>query len=240
MRAALRCVRLQHRDADRARPRPARSPRHSAPRAPAPRRAAASTGWGACQPPSPNDVPDPGYVDSNCDGIDGDASKGIFVAGGGTNSSTCGLAYNSPCQTISFGIMRGVQTSRPNVYVQTGTYNEVIVMQSGVNVWGGYDFNWQRGPYSNAANRVTVNGAQDTTTGGDGEYLTVRAHDLIVPVDDRQHGVGRPGRAGPRRQQRSRRSLELRRPRQGRERDALACGSAGRRRRTRWQRHGGQ
>lgn len=140
------------------------------------------TGWGACQPPSQTDVPDTGYVDSNCDGIDGDASKGIFVAGGGTNSATCGLAYNAPCQTISFGIVRGVMTSRPNVYVQAGTYNEVIVMQSGVNVWGGYDFNWQRGPYSVAANRVTVNGAQDNGTGGDGEYLTVRAHDLIVPA----------------------------------------------------------
>src|SRR5262249_10830622 len=30
--------------------------------------------------------------------------------------------------------------------------------------------------------RVTVIGKQDTGTGGDGEYLTVRARDLIVPV----------------------------------------------------------
>ncbi|HET9990262.1 MAG TPA: hypothetical protein VFQ65_17145, partial [Kofleriaceae bacterium] len=134
---------------------------------------AGAGGWGMCQPPSPNDVPDPSYVDSNCDGIDGDASKGIFVAGGGTNSSTCGLAFNMPCQTISFAIVRAVQTSRPNVYVQAGTYNEVIVMLNGVNVWGGYDFNWQRGPYSTPANRVTVIGTQDTSTGGDGEYLTV-------------------------------------------------------------------
>ncbi len=143
-------------------------------------------GWGTCQPPSQSDSPDAGYVDSNCDGIDGDAAKGIFVAGGGANTATCGLAFNAPCQTISFGIIRGVQESRPNVYVQAGTYHEVIVMQSGVNVWGGYDFNWQRGPYSTAANRVTVVGMQDTTTGGDSEYLTVRAHDLIVgaTIDD--------------------------------------------------------
>ena len=139
-------------------------------------------GWGACAPPSTIDNPDANYVDSNCDGIDGDASKGIFVAGGGTNSSTCGLAYNTPCQTISFGVVRGVQAGRPNVYVQAGTYNEVIVLLNGVNIWGGYDFNWQRGPYSSAAHKVTVVGAQDTTTGGDGEYLTVRAHDLIVGV----------------------------------------------------------
>jgi hypothetical protein len=143
---------------------------------------AGAAGWGTCQPPSMTDVPDNSYIDSNCDGIDGDASKGIFVAGGGANTATCGLVYNSPCQTISYGIVRGVQESRPNVYVQSGTYNEVVVLLNGVNVWGGYDFNWQRGPYSDAAHRVVVTGGQDTTAGGDGEYLTVRAHDLIVPV----------------------------------------------------------
>ncbi|MFT3695167.1 MAG: hypothetical protein QM831_18665 [Kofleriaceae bacterium] len=139
-------------------------------------------GWAACAPPSTTDDPDATYADTNCDGIDGDASKGIFVAGGGANSATCGLTYSTPCQTISYGIVRAVQASRNNVYVQAGTYNEVMVLVSGVNVWGGYDFNWQRNAYSNAANRVTVIGAQDNGTGGDGEWLTVRAHDLIVPV----------------------------------------------------------
>ena len=140
------------------------------------------TGWGTCAPPSATDDPDATYTDNNCDGIDGDITKGIFVAGGGTNTGTCGLTKTTPCQTISFGIVRGVQSSRPNVYVQAGTYNEVVVLLNGINVWGGYDFNWQRGPYSNNANRVTVTGGQDTTAGGDSEYLTVRAHDLIVPV----------------------------------------------------------
>lgn len=141
-----------------------------------------AAGWGACQAPSATDTPDATYKDDNCDGIDGEYTKGIFVAGAGVNNATCGLTHSTPCQTISFAIVRGVQTSRPNVYVQAGTYNEVVVLVNGVNVWGGYDFNWKRGPYSNAANRVTVTGGQDTSTGGDGEYLTVRAHDLIVPV----------------------------------------------------------
>ncbi|MBA3460069.1 MAG: hypothetical protein H0T46_08925, partial [Deltaproteobacteria bacterium] len=141
-----------------------------------------TAGWGACAAPSTMDTPDAAYTDNNCDGIDGDYMKGIFVAGGGTNNATCGLTHTTPCQTISFGIVRGVQASRPNVYVQAGTYNEVIVLLNGVSVWGGYDFAWQRGPYSNNANKVTVTGGQDTTTGGDGEYLTVRAHDLIVPA----------------------------------------------------------
>ncbi|MBV8755650.1 MAG: hypothetical protein JO257_00150, partial [Deltaproteobacteria bacterium] len=141
-----------------------------------------TAGWGGCTPPSMSDVPDGTYADQNCDGIDGDITKGIFVAGGGANTATCGLTFSTPCQTISFGIVRAVQDAKQHVYVQAGTYNEVIVMQSGVNVWGGYDFNWQRGPYTNPAHRVTVIGKQDLSAGGDGEWLTVRAHDLIVPV----------------------------------------------------------
>ena len=142
----------------------------------------ASPGWSVCEPPSPTDDPDGNYTDDNCDGIDGDITKGIFVSGAGANTATCGLVYTDPCQTISFCIVRAVQAGKQNVYVQAGTYNEVVVLINGVNVWGGYDFNWQRGPSTSPGHTVTIVGAQDTTTGGDGEYLTVRAHDLIVPV----------------------------------------------------------
>jgi hypothetical protein len=141
-----------------------------------------ATGWGTCQPPSMTDTPDATYTDQNCDGIDGDITKGIFVAGGGTDSATCGLTYSMPCRTISHGIVRAVTEARQHVYVQAGTYNGVVVLVNGVNVWGGYDFNWQRGAYSNPAHRVELVGAQDTGTGGDGEWLTVRAHNVIVPV----------------------------------------------------------
>jgi hypothetical protein len=141
-----------------------------------------TAGWGACAPPSATDDPDGTYTDDNCDGIDGDITKGIFVAGGGANTGTCGLTTSTPCQTISFGIIRAVQAGKQNVYVQSGTYNEVVVLLNGINVWGGYDFGWQRGPYSDPAHRVTIVGAQDTGTGGDGEFMAVRAHDLIVGV----------------------------------------------------------
>lgn len=141
-----------------------------------------ATGWGACQPPATTDDPDATYADSNCDGIDGDVARGIFVAGAGVNSATCGLSHTSPCQTISHGIIRAASTGRNHVFVQAGTYNEVVVLVNGVNVWGGYDFGWQRGPYGSPGHTVTITGGQDNSVGGDGEYLAVRAHDLIVPV----------------------------------------------------------
>lgn len=141
-----------------------------------------ATGWGTCAPPSNTDLPDGSYQDDNCDGIDGDVGRGIFVAGGGSNTATCGLSSQTPCQTIRYGIVRAVTEGHNQVFVQAGVYNEVVVLLNGINVWGGYDFSWQRAGYATAGHVTTIAGAQDTGTGGDGEWLAVRAHDLIVPV----------------------------------------------------------
>lgn len=167
---------------------------------------AGATGWGSCAPPAATDTPDAAYLDDNCDGIDGDITAGIFVSTSGSNGASCGLVYTDPCLTISFGISRATATGRTNVYVQSGTYGEVVIVASNIKVWGGYNVQWQRGPYSTAANRVIIAGAQDNTTGGAGEYLAVRAHnvtnaqlaDLIIrgPAAAGQGGaVGRDGRS---------------------------------------------
>ena len=141
-----------------------------------------ATGWSGCQPPASTDDPDATYTDANCDGIDGDVTRGVFVAGGGANTPSCGLVSTSPCQTISYGIVRAATVGRNHVFVQAGTYTEVVVLVNGINVWGGYDFAWQRAGYASPGHRVEIIGAQDNAAGGDGEYLAVRAHDLIVPV----------------------------------------------------------
>jgi hypothetical protein len=141
---------------------------------------AGASGWGTCQPPSMTDDPDATYTDQNCDGLDGDMARAIFVAGGGANNATCGLTYMTPCQTISYGITRAVSAGRPHVYVQAGMYNEVVVLANGVSVYGGYNFNWKRGAYSDPQHRVTINGGEDT--GGDSEWLAVRAHSIPTQV----------------------------------------------------------
>ncbi|MBP9206396.1 MAG: hypothetical protein KBG28_20655 [Kofleriaceae bacterium] len=146
------------------------------------RTCAGATGWGGCQPPSVTDDPDIAFVDDNCDGLDGDTARAIFVAGGGANTTSCGLGPTTPCQTISYGVVRAVGAGRQHVYVQAGTYAEVVVLLNGVTVVGGYDFGWQRGPTTDPAHRVTITGGQDSGPGGDGEYLGVRAHDLVVPA----------------------------------------------------------
>ncbi|MBZ0232901.1 MAG: hypothetical protein K8M05_11275, partial [Deltaproteobacteria bacterium] len=141
-----------------------------------------ATGWGACEPPSTTDDPDGMYQDANCDGIDGEVTRGIFVSVAGVDNASCGTTAQQPCATINYGIVRAVSTSRPNVYIQAGTYNEVLRLVNGVRLWGGYSSSWQRNSYSTAGHIVTVTGGLDNGVGGDSEYLTVRAHDLIAEV----------------------------------------------------------
>lgn len=117
-----------------------------------------ASGWGACEPPTPTDDPDDAFVDSNCDGIDGDAARAIFVSLVGDDSATCGLVHTNPCATIQYGIARALAESRVHVYVQKGTYPESLRMENGISVYGGYAVDWQRDTYANAANRVLVSG----------------------------------------------------------------------------------
>jgi hypothetical protein len=117
-----------------------------------------ATGWSTCAPPSATDDPDDGFVDSNCDGIDGDIARAIFVSGAGANTATCGLVFTNPCQTIPFAIARASATGRPHVYVQSGTYAGSLTMVNGISVFGGYDFNWQRASHAEPGHIVTIAG----------------------------------------------------------------------------------
>lgn len=142
-----------------------------------------ATGWSACLPPSPTDAPDATFTDDNCDGIDGDMAYGIFVATTGTDSATCGLTFLDPCATINQGILRAAQTpTRGDVYVQAGVYAGTVVLINGVNIYGGYDANWQRASHTTTGHTVTISGGLDNLTGGDNQYIAIRAHGLIVPT----------------------------------------------------------
>lgn len=146
------------------------------------RTCAGATGWGACEPPNAVDDPDDAFTDTNCDGVDGDVARGIFVATGGSDSTTCGLAPADPCSTITHALERAIAEARDAVFVQAGTYDEILVLLEGVSVWGGYATDWSRGAATDPAHRVIVSGGQDTSTGGEDEYLTVRAHELVAEV----------------------------------------------------------
>ncbi len=136
-------------------------------------------GWGPCEPPSATDEPDENYLDENCDGLDGDLSDGILVAPTGSDSATCGLDFATPCETIGHGIQRAAEEQRHWVFVQAGDYPEVVVLRSGIHLVGGYDSGWVRDDRNAQGHTVRILGGLDQD---EGQFLTIRAHDLTAPT----------------------------------------------------------
>jgi hypothetical protein len=96
---------------------------------------------GDCAPLDPTihpgalDRPDPAFVDSNCDGIDGDLSKAIFVGVGGDDAATGMLT--DPMRHIAAAVAKA-EADHKDVYVAGGTYIESVPAADGVGIFGGY------------------------------------------------------------------------------------------------------
>ncbi|MDW8362712.1 MAG: DUF1565 domain-containing protein, partial [Myxococcales bacterium] len=117
-----------------------------------------------------DDVPDPDFVDSNCDGIDGDVAIGVFVApaAAGGNDAHPGTR-DRPVATLAraIEIARTAGRARREVYVSAGTYPGPLRLESGVSLYGGYDASrrWRR-------DRTTASEIRGGTTAVLGDGLT--------------------------------------------------------------------
>ena len=84
------------------------------------------------------DDPDLMFRDTNCDGIDGDASRAIFVSTRGNDSNPGTMAM--PKRTLAAAIaMARMATPVKSVYAALGTYGESVTLAPGVNLYGGYN-----------------------------------------------------------------------------------------------------
>ncbi len=95
----------------------------------------------------PVDWPDPDYIDSNCDGIDGDRNQAVFVdvtSGRDLNPGTPEL----PKKTLQAGIDAAASQGLPLVLVSLGVYGESVTLRNGIGLYGQYDRanGWQRKP----------------------------------------------------------------------------------------------
>ena len=100
--------------------------------------------------PSAIDDPDDNFTDSNCDGIDGDKNKAIFVAT--TGSDTADGSLGTPVATLGKAMALAIANSK-DVYACAGDYTENIAINAvGLRVYGGYDckHNWVRNSSSQA------------------------------------------------------------------------------------------
>lgn len=98
-----------------------------------------------CEFQSSTDLPDPNYIDSNCDGIDGDLSRAVFVSPVGSNNNAG--TKSAPYATIGKGLSVAANNANiDQVLVDAGTYQEQVFLVNGVSLAGGYEraLGWQR------------------------------------------------------------------------------------------------
>jgi hypothetical protein len=91
------------------------------------------------------DEPDLDFVDANCDGIDGDAARAVFVTPSGSDASPGTPA--APRRTLAAAIDLAANFSPVHdVYVATGLYADgTVALASGVGIYGGYSaVDWSR------------------------------------------------------------------------------------------------
>ena len=86
------------------------------------------------------DWPDPEYQDADCDGIDGELERAIFVSPDGTDMGNTAGTRELPFKTIKTAMVFSAETpDRDQVLVAKGTHLQQIVVVEDVNVFGGYD-----------------------------------------------------------------------------------------------------
>jgi hypothetical protein len=102
--------------------------------------------------PGAADAPDVGFVDSNCDGIDGNEAAAVFVSPSGSDLNS-GLTRSQPKATLNAALDTGAVVARSQLYVASGTYPS-LAARSAFSLYGGYDpATWQR---STALGNTTV------------------------------------------------------------------------------------
>src|SRR4051795_10083272 len=91
----------------------------------------------ACAPGAV-DTPDLGFVDSNCDGIDGNKATALFVAPNGNDANDG--SYGQPKATVAAAVTAALSAGK-DVYVAAGTYagKPAFLGNAGnIGVYGGY------------------------------------------------------------------------------------------------------
>lgn len=128
------------------------------------------------------DVPDQSGVDSNCDGIDGMIDASVFVSEQTGDDSNDGLTSQTPVATIGRGIeIAGQQDPAFDVLVAEGTYDEYVVLEAGVDVYGGYSSSdWSRDP---SQHTVVIQPTGDSADSGHNRTVVADGLDAPTVVD---------------------------------------------------------
>lgn len=135
----------------------------------------------AARNPGEEDFPDAAFLDTNCDGIDGDAAVATFVVTTGSDVAGCGDMAN-PCATIQYGIDIAAGLGKRDVYIMEGTYDDgAITLADGVSLYGGYGGAWMWARGASATTRVVGSTGVEVIAGAS-EAVTIVADGLTTPT----------------------------------------------------------
>ena len=102
--------------------------------------------------PGAPDRPELAFVDSNCDGIDGNAQDAVFAAPSGNDANPGTKAR--PKRQIQAAVNAAAASGKQQVLAAIGPYGRVLVA-SGIGIYGGYDpVAWTRRGTA-ASNQIT-------------------------------------------------------------------------------------
>jgi len=104
---------------------------------------------------------------------------GVFVSTEGSDLPGGGLTTGDPVATIGFALTRAMEEGLGCVFVQRGTYAEIVRPTAGVTIDGGYDAGWDRGLSSDPGHQVRIVGGADK---GTGVFASVVSLDVVGTV----------------------------------------------------------
>ncbi|MFO0696861.1 MAG: hypothetical protein U0230_25035 [Polyangiales bacterium] len=138
---------------------------------------------GSCVPSAGADLPDPSFLDTDCDGFDGTAADAVFVAPDGDDLAAGTPA--SPVRTVTRAYEIAASSSKAQIFVGTGTYDAGFTVTAGIHVYGGYQRinGWQR-TRSQVSRFLTDGPALRATTVSvltTLSFLTFESKDATVP-----------------------------------------------------------
>ncbi|MFZ4738375.1 MAG: MopE-related protein [Bradymonadia bacterium] len=145
-----------------------------------------------------DDTPDPDFLDSNCDDVDGDRNASVFVSAAlgrdpdDPNPALRGTgAIDRPFRRIQDGVLAAELSGHP-ILLDAGRYDlegETLVVPSGVSIHGGYRYNDATGVWARASREVNASvlfGAtialryQDLDASTTLDNVVVEASDAVV------------------------------------------------------------
>jgi len=89
--------------------------------------------------PGADDEPDMAYLDSNCDGTDGDLQASVFVDPEAGSNDNDGLSADTPKRSLTPAYLAAASSGRDWILISEGTVSLQTELEEGVNLAGGYE-----------------------------------------------------------------------------------------------------